>query len=139
MTPDLNPPLSTEKLQDIAAWLDTMAAACPSPANLFAGAAQAIRAHLGDQNRPDSSRIQPRFKASIDAWTRYGVPPGDFLQAVLRNDLTETFARADFQALPNIPHVLSYVYNECDHRSWGSPEKVLSWAAQFRQEETPHG
>lgn len=77
--------------------------------------------------RPDSSLIEPRFQESIDAYVATGRPTGGFLEAVLTNDLKESIARADERALDNLPHIVSYLYNETPARCWGSQARVQEW------------
>jgi len=84
---------------------------------------------------PDSALIEPRFKESIDAYVATGRPTGGFLKAILSNDLTGAIARADEDALDNIPHIVAYLYNEVLADCWGSPERVREWIHLWIQEE----
>lgn len=77
--------------------------------------------------RPDYRLMQPRFKETIDNYVLHRWQPGDFIRAVLENDLTEAVARADEEALGNLPHIVSYVYNQIPAPCWGSPAKVAAW------------
>ena len=72
----------------------------------------------------------------MQALTRYvddHCPVGDFLTAVLRNDLREACGRADEENLANLPAFVAYLYNEAPAACWGSAEKVAAWLKQ-RQE-----
>ena len=84
---------------------------------------------------PGSALIEPRFKASIDAYVATGRPTGGFLEAVLSNDLTGAIARADEDALDNIPHIVAYLYNDVPGYCWGSPERVREWIQRTKTEE----
>ena len=77
---------------------------------------------------PNKNLIEPRFKESIDAWVKDGRPTGGFLEAVLRNDLKEAIGRADSNALDNIPHIVSYLYNDCPSGCWGSNSNYTEWS-----------
>ena len=77
--------------------------------------------------RPNSALIEPRFKESIDRWIADNCPTGHFLRAVLENNLSEAFARGDEQAIENLPHIVAYLYNDCDSRCWGSVANVQAW------------
>lgn len=80
---------------------------------------------------PDSRLIEPRFKESIDAYVAAGRPTGDFLRAVLCNDLRESIRRADENALDNLPHIVAYAYWEIPAPCWGNPERVREWSAKW--------
>jgi hypothetical protein len=56
-------------------------------------------------------------------------PVGDFLTAVICNDLSEACGRADDDNLVNLPAFVAYFYNEADSRCWGSCEKMEKWLA----------
>jgi len=77
--------------------------------------------------RPDGSLIEPRFKEAIAGYVEHHQRPGGFLTAVLSNDLIRAIGHADDYALDNLPHIVSYIYNEIPSGCWGSPEKVDAW------------
>jgi len=54
-------------------------------------------------------------------------PVGDFLTAVLHNNLTEAVARADDENIKNLPAFVGYLYNEAPSLCWGSKERVAEW------------
>ena len=69
----------------------------------------------------------------IDALRRYAashIEPGDFLLAVLRNDLRGAVMRADDINIGLIPAYVAYCYNELPGNCWGSPEAVRAWLAR---------
>ncbi len=80
---------------------------------------------------PNKELIEPRFKESIDAWVESGRPTGDFLKAVIENDLKEAIGRADISALDNLPHIVAYLYNDCPSECWGSTTNKLEWEYKF--------
>ena len=80
--------------------------------------------------RPDSPKIEPRFKDAIDLYVLRRQPTGDFLRYVLANDLSAAIGLADEQALANLPHIVAYVYNEIPGACWGSPDNVRRWHAK---------
>ncbi len=53
--------------------------------------------------------------------------PGDFLTAVLRNDLVDAFGKADGTNITAMRTWASWLYNECPANAWGSPAKVTAW------------
>ena len=57
----------------------------------------------------------------------HGHLPGDFLTAVLTNDLKMSVGRADEHSLACLSHIVGYLYNECPSNRWGSEEAVYWW------------
>lgn len=76
---------------------------------------------------PDSSKIEERFKKSIDLYVSDKVPTGGFLRAVLENDLAGSIGRADIEAMDNIRHIVCYCWNEIPSECWGNKTKVTNW------------
>ncbi len=64
---------------------------------------------------------------SLERYVEHGILPGNFLQAVLCNDLTMAVGRADSVNIHLIPEYVKYLYNEAPSACWGSPEKVRAW------------
>jgi hypothetical protein len=64
---------------------------------------------------------------SIDRWVQHGCPPGDFLLAVLTNDLRAACERADLRNRRVLFEIVSYLYNKCPSGCWGSSERVKHW------------
>ncbi len=72
----------------------------------------------------------------LNALQRYienGDPPGDFLSAVICNDLTEAVARADDHNVLNLPAYVAYLYNEAPSECWGSKENMQAWIVNKRR------
>ena len=70
---------------------------------------------------------------TLDALERYAtwhVRPGDFLLAVLRNDLLAAVTRADAENLAALRDIVLHVYWELPGPCWGTRAKVLDWLAQ---------
>jgi hypothetical protein len=83
--------------------------------------------------------IPERMGPALDRWVQRGQLPGEFLQAVLRNDLQDAVSRADPENTRALPAYIGYLYNEAPAGCWGSPEKVAAWAARFAKAEAAHG
>lgn len=67
----------------------------------------------------------------VDGFKRFieqGILPGGFIQAVLNNDLKESFALADIINRLNMFNIVYWVYNHAPKACWGSPEIVKAWA-----------
>lgn len=91
----------------------------------------------------------------IDKMTEYGIPeymqggliryftnqipPGDFLTAVLENDLMEVFGRADSTNKQVMHSYCMWLYNQAPGRpnGWGSRKAVSQWlkGESFLQQE----
>jgi len=66
----------------------------------------------------------------VGGLTRYvimGINPGDFLTAVLSNDLMEAFGRADRNSLAGLEGLMKFIYNYVPSACHGSKEKVSAW------------
>ena len=72
--------------------------------------------------------VPPRMMEAMLRYTEHGVVPGDFLQAVITNDLREACFRADDENLANLPAFVAWLYNEAPAQCWGSEKKMLAWA-----------
>ena len=54
-------------------------------------------------------------------------PTGDFLYAVLTNNLCQTYERADAANAECVRAYMMFLYNDVPHRCWGSEERVNAW------------
>ena len=77
---------------------------------------------------PVSTKIQ------IDAYVDQGVPPGDFLYAVLTSNLFEAAMHTDAVNGPNLSDICMYIYNYTPAVCWGSVEKVEAWLKLHRED-----
>jgi hypothetical protein len=68
-----------------------------------------------------------RMRQSMQAYVENGQPTGDFLRAVLSNDLCEAFARADDENTAIMREYVMWIYNDVPHSAWGSWETVKAW------------
>lgn len=76
---------------------------------------------------PDEYDSIPRVIDSLEAYVTEGTPPGDFLQAVLSNDLREAFGRADEWNTRNMHIIVRFCWNHIPSVCWGSTERVQAW------------
>ena len=66
----------------------------------------------------------------VDSMVRFimdGIPPGDFLLAVLSNDLREAVSRADDHNLHRLYMYVQFLFNYTPTGCWGSTEKACDW------------
>ncbi|HOU23534.1 MAG TPA: hypothetical protein PLN42_04705 [Anaerolineae bacterium] len=71
--------------------------------------------------------IRDEMIEKLNAYAERHEPIGDFLRAVLENDLQMAVGRADTSNLYNLPAYVTYLYNELPAACWGSPAKVKAW------------
>jgi len=71
--------------------------------------------------------IPKRTKRALDKWACWAEPGGDFITAVLRNDLMKAISRADLENQEAIMDIVIYIYNRLPKDCWGSEEAVESW------------
>lgn len=64
---------------------------------------------------------------SIQAYVETGRPVGSFLEAVISNDLSESFGRADHNNRHRMFDIVSFIYNEMPAPCWGSKKKYEMW------------
>jgi len=65
------------------------------------------------------------------AYAKGQYPTGDFLRAVLENDLMQAFGRADETSLKCLKDIAMFVYNEMPINCHGSKEIVKQWTEQM--------
>ena len=61
-------------------------------------------------------------------------PTGDFLYAVLSNDLFEAMVRTDENNRAALFGICKFIWNELPSICWGSPEKVRAWFGRTESE-----
>jgi len=71
--------------------------------------------------------IPTRTKEAIDRYVDRHTPVGGFLEAVLSNNLKESFRRADEENRANLYDIFQYCYWEIPSQCWGSPARVEEW------------
>ena len=76
---------------------------------------------------PNYRLIPARTMYTMVKWITVGQPTGDFLYAVLTNDLKEAYGRADDDNLASMYHIVHWLYNNAPGGCWGSVERVKEW------------
>ena len=76
--------------------------------------------------------IPERMGDAILRYVREHIQPGDFLSAVICNDLKEACGRADDENLQNLPAYVAWFYNCAPIQCWGSYEQMKEWLAARR-------
>jgi hypothetical protein len=79
------------------------------------------------------SAIPERMQEGIKRFVVDGLIPGDFLKAVIQNDLRGTVGHADDENLPLIPLYVRWFYNRPPSVSHGSPEAFVNWLDELAE------
>jgi len=74
--------------------------------------------------------IPERMMGGIQRYINGRIRPGDFLCAIICNDLKNTIGRADSENIENIPAFVDYFYNKAPFNCWGSEEVMEKWLNQ---------
>jgi hypothetical protein len=72
-------------------------------------------------------RLPEHDREGARMWIENGVLPGDFLRAVISNNLKLAFMYADEINTERMKDIVSFWYNEAPMDCWGSEEKVTKW------------
>ena len=75
----------------------------------------------------DYPEVSPDIVGGVVRYVEHGIPPGDFLTAVLANDLQEAVGRADVHNLRALPNIVALVYNDLPGGAWGGRQSVKDW------------
>lgn len=66
-------------------------------------------------------------------YVELGKPPGNFLEAVIKNNLTEAVFRSDARQLALLPAWLMFFYWEPPAPCWGSAERMKEWSQSMHE------
>lgn len=75
----------------------------------------------------DYSALPAHMRDGAEDYVERGYEPGDFLCAVLSNDLAGAFGHADTINRGFLDAWVTWLYNEAPSRCWGSEKKVAAW------------
>jgi hypothetical protein len=78
-------------------------------------------------------RIPARMQGAIIRYVEDGIPPGNFLGAVIDNDLKEAFARADDENASLIGNYIKWLYNYAPAKCWGRENSQPTWRKLLHQ------
>lgn len=77
----------------------------------------------------DPAQIPAHMMSRLNAYINHGESVGDFLRAVISNNLKDAVGRADDVNINLLPAYVIYLYNEAPAMCWGSPELYEGWIA----------
>ena len=75
-------------------------------------------------------KIPVHMLEDLNRYATDHVVSGNFLYALLSNDLSQSFAYADSETRDAMYDYVQYVYNYLPISSWGSKEKVNEWVRE---------
>ena len=75
----------------------------------------------------DSDACPEIIQEALRDYEANGHIKGDFVMAMLKNDLTNAIGRADSTNFRLIPAINCFIFNRLDSRCWGNPKKVEHW------------
>jgi len=81
-----------------------------------------------------SSPIPRYMHGGIVRWIEHGLAPGDFLTAILSNDLRGACERADDTNRHFLFEYVFWLYNHAPAACWGSPERFRAWRGTLTAE-----
>lgn len=64
---------------------------------------------------------------ALEGYVEYGLPPGDFLEAVLRDDLYDAINYADDKSLGALKHIVKAIHWGAPINCHGDAETVHRW------------
>ena len=73
--------------------------------------------------------IPAHMMSGIQRYVSHGAPPGDFLTAIICNDLKKAVEHADDTNMTLIHLYVKYFYNRTPAPCWGSRDKMDAWVA----------
>ena len=82
---------------------------------------------------PDYGRIPRSTLGGLADYVLHGIPTGDFLRAVLSNDLEEAYGQADDFNTMAMFEIVHYVVNHVPRQAHGSREAYASWVEYHRE------
>jgi len=71
--------------------------------------------------------IPDHMRAGAQRYVERGIRPGDFLSAVLSNDLMGAFQKADVINFNAMEYWARWLHDEAPAGCYGSPEKFKAW------------
>lgn len=76
---------------------------------------------------PNAELCPAHTRAGIERYIFDGICPGDFLCAVLQNDLFRAMQHADAENIVSLHHIVALLYNYAPTESHGSTEAFERW------------
>jgi len=71
--------------------------------------------------------IPEYMRPGLLRWIEDGIKPGEFLTAIIENDLYQAFNKADDNNIFRIQSYLKFFYNCAPRSCWGSIDRAIEW------------
>jgi hypothetical protein len=84
---------------------------------------------LDEEAKSALESLPAHCQRGLEAFILDGRIPGDFLSAVLRNDLKSAFWHADDTNEKRLREYVVFLYNHAPSACWGSAEAIGRWAS----------
>lgn len=84
----------------------------------------------------DYSELPEHMRDAMQRYLEQGIPPGDFLSAVLNNDLRETCSRADHINRYLLFDYVRWLYNNAPVAAWGYQGAVRDWCVRLNAQQS---
>jgi hypothetical protein len=81
----------------------------------------------------DEHGIPDYMRGGVIRWIEDGVTPGDFLTAVITNNLSEAVGRADLHNQAALVGYVKWFYNNAPTGCHGGPSVMETWPALLRE------
>ena len=78
----------------------------------------------------DYSKLPEHMQGAAQRYVEKGLPPGDFLTAVICNDLYGAVNRADEENARALKEWVQFFYWEAPSQCWKSKEAMSAWIKQ---------
>ena len=72
-------------------------------------------------------RLPEHMQEGAREYVENGRPPGNFLRAVLENNLVEAYIKADYINTTAMREWANWLYNECPTQAWKSSVAITAW------------
>lgn len=78
--------------------------------------------------------VPAHLRGGLERYLLDGIRPGQFLSAVLENNLSDAFSYGDEESIAGLKGVVLFLYNHAPNTAWGSVWKVAKWKALSTEE-----
>jgi hypothetical protein len=83
-------------------------------------------------NRDEYGDVPGHLLDALDRYAKEGAHTGDFLKAVLENNLFKAVAHGDPVSMSAFKKIVIYINCQLPSGCWGSPEQVKAWKEKKR-------
>lgn len=79
------------------------------------------------------SLVPEHLRDGLARYLVHFIRPGDFLTAVLSNDLKEAVNRSDEESRRGLVNLVQFLMWDVPGTCWGSPDRVAAWLANLER------